>query len=245
MEMGRLFYSTQLMWTSHSLLGPSIRNSTGKGGSLADDFGKAEALKTAWSSNICRGLRPRAGRLGLCCLPGHTLATLSSGTKEASFSHHLYTATRFYMGRAWFVLGDVWPMSSIGVPMDLHAHCQPEKAPGVSHLAAALMLCSIKLYRFYHLLRPGLGTNARPNERWVQNIEGPCPRGNVCGIGLALPPCSGAGSGLTRPCTLLDHPPMQTMEVWRLLYSGFSLRPPGCGHSLGEQLSGPQLSPPC
>lgn len=212
---------------------------------MADDFRKPEAMKTARSSNICRGLRPGAGRPGLCRLPGHTLVTLSSGTEEASFSHHLHTATGFYMGRVWFVLGDVWPRTSIGVPVDLHAHCRPGKAPVVSHLAAALMLCSIKFYRFYHLLWPGLGTNARPNERRVQNTEGPCPRGNVCGVSLALPPCSGAGSGLPIPCTHLDHPPTQTMEVQRLLYSGFSLRLPGCGHSLGEQLSGPQLSPPC
>lgn len=98
---------------------------------MADDFGKPEAMKTARSSNICRGLRP-AGHLGLCQLPGHTLATLSSGTEEASFSHHLHTATGFYMGRAWFVLGDVWPRTSIGVPVDLHAHCRPGKAPGFS-----------------------------------------------------------------------------------------------------------------
>lgn len=201
---------------------------------MADDFGKPEALKQHGAATSAGASDLGAGRLGLCCLPGHTLATLSSGT-----------ATGFYMGRAWFVLGDVWPRSSTGVPVDLHAHCRPGKAPGVSHLAAALMLCSIKLYRFYHLLRPGLGTNARPNERWGQNTEGPCPRGNVCGVSLALPPCSGAGSGLPIPCTRLDHPPMQTTEVRRLLYSGFSLRPPGCGDSPREQLSGPQLSPPC
>lgn len=55
---------------------------------------------------------------------------------------------------------------------------------GTWEAAAALMLCSIKLYRFYYLLRLGLGTNARPNERWVQNIEGPCRRGNVCVLAL-------------------------------------------------------------
>lgn len=86
-------------------------------------------------------------------------------------------------------------------------------------------------FRFYHLLRLGLSTSAGLNEWWVQNTESPCPRRNVCGSLPYLPPSSGAGSGLPIPCTLLDHPPTQTMEAHSLLYSVFSLTPPGYGHS--------------
>jgi hypothetical protein len=49
MQRWTLSHSTQLTWTNPSLLGPGMRHSTAKGRSLAEDLGKPETLKTAWS----------------------------------------------------------------------------------------------------------------------------------------------------------------------------------------------------
>lgn len=71
---------------------------------------------------------------------------------------------------AWFALGNAGPRSSTGNLADLHAHRQErlqEFLSGTWEAAAALMLCTMKHYIFYLLLRLALHRHwANASDEW-------------------------------------------------------------------------------
>lgn len=159
---------------------------------MADDLGKPETLKTAWS-------RDSWGGSGLGQVP---LASAS-------------------------------PRTPAGDLADLHTHRQAGGAPEflLWHTGSSSCFNVVSQEALQILLSPEASTG---HKHWAKiamhgrsrRLRAFTQEGRCVAVRLGLPPFPEAGSRFPIPCTLLDHPPAQTVGAHNLLYSAPSLTPP-------------------